>query len=581
MKKKIYSSIVLSVAIMFSASSLTSCSLDETPKSKFSEEEAFKSSKLIYVNTVANVYSAIGNGLYGSDGSSVHTLQEMSSDASMLPGRQGDWVDGGKWQNIFLHNFDSSVDTYNNIWNNLYRIIGLCNSSIDKLNEFVDENPDCETYIYELRALRALYYYNAMDLYGQIPLVTSSATPTSEVAQSNRSDVFDFVVSELNECLPYLSSGKCQNQGESYGRMTKAVAYMCLAKCAINAPVFTIDNTSETSYQAFVGDDLSGDCKASETKGADVSQMGKNINMTVDGTSRNAWETVKYCVDQIEALGYELQKVYSDNFIIANHTSVENIWIRPNDDKIYKVEDYNRMRSLHYNHAGAIGYSGWNGACATIHEMKVYGYGTADADPRLALNFYTDMDYVDECGGTVEDGATDQPLEYMPLAPAVDFPAGADAHVVKCAGARFKKYEYDRSTSIQTAMNNDLVIWRFADALLLKAEAEYRLGNTGEALTLVNQVRKRVGATPRTSLTLNDLLDERMLELAWEGTRRQDQVRFCTFTQPTEDRYDNVWHNASAGAYNKDTKGYTNVYPIPYAALNLNTNLKQNPGYVH
>ena len=575
MKKYIFGSLLLSAAL------LTSCSLDETPQSKFSEAEAFKSSTLIYVNTVANVYSAIGNGLYGSDGSSVHTLQEFSSDATMLPGRQGDWVDGGKWQNIFLHNFESSVDSYNNIWNHLYGIIGLCNSSIDKLEQFKAENPDCETYIYELRAIRALYYYNAMDLFGQIPVVTSSSVSTSDVAQSNRSEVFKFVITELAECLPHLSDGKCQNQGDYYGRMTKAVAYMCMAKCAVNAPVYTVDNTSETSYQAFVGDDLSGACTASETKGAAVSQTGKGINITVDGTARNAWETVKYCVDQLEALGYALQPVYADNFIVANQNSVENIWVRPNDDKIYKVYDYNRMRSLHYNHAGAIGYSGWNGACSTVHQMKVYGYGTEDVDPRLALNFYTDMDYVEECGSPVNDGATDKDLEYMPLEAVVDFPAGADAHKVKCAGARFKKYEYDRSTTINECINNDLVIWRYADALLLKAEAEYRLGNTGAALDLVNQVRSRVNAEPRTSLTLNDLLDERMLELAWEGVRRQDQVRFCTFTQPTADRYVGVWHNASAGDYNNDTKGYTNVYPIPYAVLNLNTNLKQNPGYAN
>jgi hypothetical protein len=88
-----------------------------------------------------------------------------------------------------------------------------------------------------------------------------------------------------------------------------------------------------------------------------------------------------------------------------------------------------------------------------------------------------------------------------------------------------------------------------------------------------------VSAKPRTSLTLNDILNERMLELAWEGVRRQDQIRFCTFTQPTADRYVGVKHNASAGDYNNDTQGYTTVYPIPYSVLNLNKNLKQNPGY--
>jgi hypothetical protein len=211
--------------------------------------------------------------------------------------------------------------------------------------------------------------------------------------------------------------------------------------------------------------------------------------------------------------------------------------------------------------------------------MRVYGYGTPDVDPRLALNFYTDKDYLAETGQAVNDGATDKDLEYMPLAVQVDFPASSDPHAVKCAGARMKKYEFDKGTTGQYCFNNDLVIWRFADALLLKAEAEYRLGDTASALATVNEVRQRCGAKNRTALTLNDILDERMIELAWEGTRRQDQIRFCTFTQPTADRYVGVTHNASSGNYNDDKQGYTCVYPIPYAVLNLNESLKQNPGY--
>ena len=88
MKKYILGTMILGMGL------LTSCSLDETPASAFTEEEAYQSSTLVYVNTVANIYSAIGNKFYGSDGSSVHTLQEFTSDATMLPGRQGDWVDG-------------------------------------------------------------------------------------------------------------------------------------------------------------------------------------------------------------------------------------------------------------------------------------------------------------------------------------------------------------------------------------------------------------------------------------------------------------------------------------------------------
>ena len=573
MKQYIIGSMLLSSIL------LASCSLDETPRSKFSEEEAFSTPKLVYVNTVANVYSSIGNGLYGSDGGSVHTFQEFSSDASMIPGRQGDWVDGGAWQNIFLHNFESSVSKYNDVWNNLYRVIGLANSSIDRLNKYLDEHPEYAEYVYELRALRAVYYYYVMDLFGQVPLVVSSQVSANEVAQSNRSDVFKFVTSELAECIPHLSDSKSQNEGEYYGRITKAVAYMCMAKCAINAPVYTIDDTTPTSYSAFVGTDKSGKATASEEQGKTVSEMGKKINITLDGETRNAWETAAYCADQIASLGYRLQPSYADNFIVANQNSVENIWTRPNDCVNYKIEDYNIVRTLHYNHGGAIGYQGWNGACSSKQQMLVYGYGTANPDPRLKLNFYTDKDYMEETGKAVEDGATDKPLEYMPLAVKVDFSAADDPHAMKCAGARMKKYEFDKSTTQQYSFNNDLVIWRYADALLLKAEAEYRMGNKDEALTIVNEVRARVAATPRTELTLNDILDERMLELAWEGVRRPDQIRFCTFTEPTADRFKGVTHNASAGDYNDDTQGYTMVYPIPYAVLNLNKKLDQNPGY--
>ena len=573
MKQYIIGSMLLSSIL------LASCSLDETPRSKFSEEEAFSTPKLVYVNTVANVYSSIGNGLYGSDGGSVHTFQEFSSDASMIPGRQGDWVDGGAWQNIFLHNFESSVSKYNDVWNNLYRVIGLANSSIDRLNKYLDEHPEYAEYVYELRALRAVYYYYVMDLFGQVPLVVSSQVSANEVAQSNRSDVFKFVTSELAECIPHLSDSKSQNEGEYYGRITKAVAYMCMAKCAINAPVYTIDDTTPTSYSAFVGTDKSGKATASEEQGKTVSEMGKNINITLDGETRNAWETAVYCADQIASLGYRLQPSYADNFIVANQNSVENIWTRPNDCVNYKIEDYNIVRTLHYNHGGAIGYQGWNGACSSKQQMLVYGYGTANPDPRLKLNFYTDKDYMEETGKAVEDGATGKDLEYMPLAVKVDFSADDDPHAMKCAGARMKKYEFDKSTTQQYSFNNDLVIWRYADALLLKAEAEYRMGNKAEALTIVNEVRGRVAATPRTELTLNDILNERMLELAWEGVRRQDQIRFCTFTEPTADRFNGVTHNASAGDYNDDTQGYTMVYPIPYAVLNLNKKLGQNPGY--
>ena len=572
MKKILYGFLAL-------AAVLSSCArLDETPLSAFSEEEAYKSSTLIYVNSVAGIYKAIGTKLYGSGLASLSTLQEFSSDATFIPGRQGDWVDSGKWQNIFLHNFDSSVDIYNTVWNNLYNIIGLCNTSIDKLTTLLDVNEDAQTYIYELRALRAIFYYFLLDAYGEVPVVTSSTVPMSEVAQMHRSEVFDFVFGELTECLPHLSAAQSQKTGEYYGRVTQPVAYMALAKLAMNAPVYKIDNTSDSVYQDFVGDDLSKEAKATETTGAKVTTRGNGISLTVDGTSRNAWNTVIYCVEKLEEAGYGLQGVYADNFSVSNESSIENIFVQPNDESSYRITIYERLYSVHYAHGSGAGYFGANGPCATLRQMQALKYGEADADAeRISNNYYTGQDYVEETGGVVKDADAD--LSYDPMAVLVDFKDGTPQVVFRQSGARQKKYELDKSAASKFVPNNDIVIWRYADALLMKAEAQYRLGNKTEALANLNKVRARAKVAEKSAIVLDDINVERLCEFSWEGIRRTDQVRLGTFTEPTVDRYNGVYHNASANDYVVDTKGYTVVFPIPYDALSLNPKMKQNPGY--
>lgn len=585
MKKYILSSMLLS-GLMFA-----SCNLDETPLSKFDESEAFQSSTLIYVNTVANVYASIGGNIYGgTDG--IQSMNLMTSDMAYIPGRQGDWVDGGKWQNLTLHNFNPSVDMFTNNWNHIFSIVGLCNSSIEKLEKFKAENPACEKYIAELRALRAIYYYFALDNYANVPIITKSEQSVGDVAQSSRTEVFKFVTEELEACLPSLSESMSQNSGEYYGRITKGIVYECLAKLAINAAVYTTDITSASSMSAFVGSDLTRENTVSESLGAAITAKTKAVNLTVDGKSRNALETVIYCAERLEALGYALESNYAANFAVANISSKENIFVRPNDDKMYMIWDCNQMRSWHYNHAGAMNYSGWNGPCGSVDAMHTLGlYQDSDlenADPRLKLNYYTYKDYADECK-IVEDGATGADLEYLPLMARVDYNTDMQkvegwsdtqlAHIVKCGGARMKKYEFDKTSTIMGDINNDLVLWRYADAVLMKAEAQYRLGNPSEALATLNTVRARVGATPRAEITLQTILDERQMEFAWEDSRRTDQVRFATWTQPTVDRYPNVSHNGAAGGWNADTQGYTCVFPIPQSVLDLNNNLKQNPGY--
>ena len=561
--KKVLVSSMLILGGLFSA-----CSgfLDEDPKSKIPEEEAYKSEKLVYVNTIATIYTSFGNRLYGST-DNVHTLQEFSSDAWILPGRQGDWVDGGKWQSLFLHNYGPGNATIKSTWNALYTIIGNCNTSIDNLETFIQAGGESylQDYQYEARAVRAILYYHLVDLFGRVPLVTSSKTVMADVNQSSRSEVYQFIVDELTDCIPHLPSGKCQNMGKYYGRVTKAVGYMAMAKVAINSPILSKDDWNDGSL-------VGGIAKVAPY----VNQAGKNIKIALDGTTRDAWETVLYCQKQIEKEGYSLQPNFSQNFSKTNDSSVENIWTQPSDGTTYKVSDYNPTRTLHAAHASAYGLQGWNGACATVEQMKVFKYGTDEQDPRMDMTFFYGPVFVD--GKPIDAGLGDgAQLCYNPMDVVVDFKEDVPNQILKLAGARMSKYEVDNTTSSYLNHNNDKVFWRYADALLLAAEAKVRMGQSGDAE--VNEIRDRVQAGQKSNVTLQDILDERMLEFSYEGMRRQDQIRFGTYTEPTTDRYAGVHHNVATGDYVVDNTGFTTVFPIPTSVLELNTKLTQNPGY--
>ena len=129
-----------------------------------------------------------------------------------------------------------------------------------------------------------------------------------------------------------------------------------------------------------------------------------------------------------------------------------------------------------------------------------------------------------------------------------------------------KKYEVDKNALKDGKLiNNDIVLFRYADVLLMLSEAKVRNGENGDAE--LNEVRGRVGAAPRTA-TLENLLAERQLELAWEGWRRQDMIRFGTFTRSYSFR----------PQLENEGSGFTTVFPIPEKILEMKETMKQNPG---
>ena len=114
-----------------------------------------------------------------------------------------------------------------------------------------------------------------------------------------------------------------------------------------------------------------------------------------------------------------------------------------------------------------------------------------------------------------------KPLEYMPWEVQLDL---SYSPYLETAGARMKKYTVDKNAkSDGKLMDNDIVLFRFADVLLMRAEAKFR--NDGGGQEDLDLVRNRVHM-PLRIINLDVLLDERLLELCWEGWRRQDLIRF-------------------------------------------------------
>lgn len=528
--------IIYSILIIFGLS-LFACSLDEDPKDQIPEEEAYKSPTLIYLNTVASLYTEIGaggggSGLGGTD-RGVYDLNTLTTDEAMLPTRGGDWDDGGLWRDLFQHKWGINNDLIHGSWDYLYRVIGKTNQSLDKLSELIEADPEnvfLPVYEAEVKALRAMYYYYLLDMYARVPIVESSTAKIADVKQSSRSEVFNFVKKELEEAIPLLNEANSSNKGEYYGRMTKPVAYFLMAKLALNSEVYADDDWESGSPNG-------------------------TATFEVDGSNMNAWEaTIAYC-DKISELGYELESDFSNNFSVTNENSKENIFVIPMDPTNYSARMMYLIRSRHYEHGRAYDQDGWNGASATKEALRIFRKD--GGDPRLEKTYFMGK-VVGPDGNYIQDGSDD--LEYVPDAIALNLSGDADE---KTAGARMKKYETDPIAQAGGQLvHNDYVLFRYADVLLMKSEALVRNGQNGDAE--LKQVRDRVGASERVA-TLENLLDERMLEFAWEGLRRQDLVRFDRYHIPITDR--------------PETARYRTVFPIPGEVLSLNDNLTQNPGY--
>ena len=317
-----------------------------------------------------------------------------------------------------------------------------------------------------------------------------------------REEAFDFIVKDLTEALPELGEG---NPAEIF-TVNQAFAHFMLAKLYLNKEVYTGSSSAE-----------------------DYTKVVQNC-------------------DAITAAGYSLDSDYFGIFL-PEHTNTEIILAlnRTTENRIWNF--------LHPNQGGWNGFStlaevydSFESSDIRLGEPSTVGVGTGmligpqfDTDGKPILN------------------RSKNPLEFTK-----DYPNGIIGNT-EGNGVRPFKYTNKDENGIPKPFNG-LVLARYADVVLMKAEAIMRGGTSTEtADSILDNLRILRGASASGSYSLDDILDERRRELYIEGWRRNDQIRFGTFND-TWDMKDN-------------TEDFRNLFPIPNIAVITNPNLSQNPGY--
>jgi hypothetical protein len=499
--------------------SLQACTdLEETPVSSITPDNFYQTESEA-LSGLAAVYNILGPG--GGDWEwNYYNLSQVSSDEMIVPTRGSDWFDAGRWLEIhrqtWTANSPAGLEDINGLWEAMFRGVTRANVLLAGLENTVVPNQDVIEA--EAQALRALYYYYLMDMFGGVPIVTT--TEIEARPRNTRTEVFQFIDSELQAARAVLPDNWPDSD---YGRMTKGAADAILASMYLNAGVYTTDTPSATSYNSCTG-------------------------VQVDGQS--ACEAAIAAADRILNSGeYSLATDWRSNFTPDNYNSPENILVIN-----HKAEDGLGLnfihRALHYNQYDP---SPWNGFAALAET-----YNAFDADDQRREIFLEGLQVNVLTGDPVDDRSGN------PLVFTVDI--ADETQATEGEGTRIMKWTPDPDHVSQNN-GNDFALFRLSEIYLIKAEASFEMGNTGDALDLMNTLRERVFEPdePLASVDRDVILQERLFELTGEAKRRQDLIRHGKYTQP--------WSFKQAGGPELV------LMPIPQSQLDANPMLVQNPGY--
>ena len=217
------------VGLSLMAFTLSCTNLDEELYSDVTADNFFK--------TDAEFIAALGQAYSSFGGIGNHTnmwsMNEVSSDELVICTKGGDWYDGGEPIAMHKHEWTISHSWLNSAWSQMFGGINTCNRLIFQFESL--GTPEADAFIAELRAIRALWYYWAIDTFGNVPLVTDFED-LDPPATKTRAEVFNFIESELTDVISILPTAK---DASTYGRMTKWAALAIRAKLYLNAEVYT------------------------------------------------------------------------------------------------------------------------------------------------------------------------------------------------------------------------------------------------------------------------------------------------------------------------------------------------------
>jgi len=554
MKKTLFSIKNILFGVLVAALSQSCTNLDEelfsevTPANFFKTEEEF-------ISALGSAYTQFGGWASGDP----QNLQEFTTDEMAAPTRGQDWDDGGQWRRLHLHAWTKEDGVMSGAWNFGFSGVNTANRLIYQFQSLVTsgqvKQEVADAYVAELQAVRGFFYWQLIDLYGNVPLVNDFITAEATPATKTRLEVYNWLIKDLEAAVPKLSKAV---DGTTYGRMNYWAGKALLAKLYLNAKVYS-------------------------------------------GTAQYDL-AIAACDEIINSGKYTLESNFFKNFNTDNSGSKEFIFAIPYD-KVFFQGFQLHMQSLSYLSQATYNLTAqpWNGFCSLEEfynsfddtDLRKGEPGTLTSPSIKRGTFIAGYQYSSSGAILSDDGVETsdpdgKPLNFGSIGSGKPQINELGPQAWRQAGVRIGKFEFASGSTEH--LSNDYAVFRYADVLLMKAEAQWRKsGNATDAasLALVNQIRARAGVANLTTLDGKlsfdlagavvpggELFNELGRELAFEKSKRQAMIRWGVFTNVTKwmlpaKNVGDVWK----------TDAYLTLFPIHKDKLAANPNLKQNDGY--